>query len=373
MDKRASSCATLIASLLAILFVLIAPLTLLAFNTGRVVFNPPLVKRLVADEVVRSDLIPVALEWFSERRAHERVERGEALTGVNEPDVALLMSYLTGDDWRRIKAEVLPDEMLEGWVSVTVDGVYAWIDSPDPVPQIAFSLAPFKDRVGGPHGVNAIMVAYNRLKPCTQAEIADFKKRQAAAPPGTEVLYNLCQFPDPWREDQVGDYMRAVGDLVRQVPDRFALTEELSRAGASSGHGVGAAVIKLGLRLSRALMRWGWLVPAVLLLLILIIRVRSVADLGGWWGIPILLAGVIALLVATSYRLGVTRLLVAGPLSEAPALVVHEATRASLRLTERIFRPMQVQALALIVVGLVLSLLLAFRQRKAPQAHQAAA
>lgn len=36
------------------------PLALLAYDTGRVIFNPPLLKRVLADEVVNSDLISLA-------------------------------------------------------------------------------------------------------------------------------------------------------------------------------------------------------------------------------------------------------------------------------------------------------------------------
>ena len=35
----------------------------------------------MTEEVLQSDLIPIALEWFSDRRAQQRVEAGEALTG----------------------------------------------------------------------------------------------------------------------------------------------------------------------------------------------------------------------------------------------------------------------------------------------------
>jgi hypothetical protein len=48
--------------------------------------------------VPHSDLIPVALEWFSGSRAQARVDSGEALTGINEPDVVLLMSFLDRND-----------------------------------------------------------------------------------------------------------------------------------------------------------------------------------------------------------------------------------------------------------------------------------
>ncbi|MEK6575503.1 MAG: hypothetical protein AABZ58_14430, partial [Chloroflexota bacterium] len=92
-SKEAGGCAKVLAFLLALVLVVIIPLALLAFDVYHVAFNPPLMKRVLSDEVVNHDLIPVSLEWFSDRRAQERIASGEALTGVDEPDIVLLMSF----------------------------------------------------------------------------------------------------------------------------------------------------------------------------------------------------------------------------------------------------------------------------------------
>jgi hypothetical protein len=81
-----------------VIFIITTPISLLAYDTGRIVFTPPLLKQILTYEVPHSDLIPVALEWFSGSRAQARVDSGEALTGINEPDVVLLMSFLDRND-----------------------------------------------------------------------------------------------------------------------------------------------------------------------------------------------------------------------------------------------------------------------------------
>src|SRR3972149_3908945 len=83
-QKRPGGCAKSIAILLAIVFILILPISLLAMNLGQVIFNPTLVKGIITDEALNSDLLPVALEWFSDRRASQRVAAGEARTGGEE-------------------------------------------------------------------------------------------------------------------------------------------------------------------------------------------------------------------------------------------------------------------------------------------------
>lgn len=356
-QKSASGCLKAGAVIVVVFLVLALPLSLFFFDLGQAVFNQPLVKRIVTDEVVNSDLIPAALEWLSDRRAQERVASGEALTGITEPDIVLLMSFLDAGDWRQIKAEVLTDEILTDWTSVTVDGVYDWIDTEERNPQVSWSMQAFKDRVNSEHGTNSIVIAFDNLEPCNQEQIADFEARLAAAPEGTEVLYNLCNFPDPWHEDQFQDYLNALGDVVRNVPDSFNLTEELLQV-EDATEGVGPLALKEMLRNIRTLAGWAWLVPLVLLALLVLLAVRSLKDAGRWLGAPLMVGGALALLPALVYRSVITGWLISGPLSEAPDLIRSEATRAILRLAAEVFRPLMFQALALLAVGLVLVVLM---------------
>ncbi|NLE45333.1 MAG: hypothetical protein GX620_11480 [Chloroflexi bacterium] len=363
MEPRGGGFVRALAVICAILLVVVLPLALLAFDIGRVAFNPPLLKCVLTDEVVNSDLIPVALEWFSDRRAQQRVESGEALTGVTEPDIVLLMSYLNRDDWRRIKAEVLTDEMLAAWVSVMVDGAYAWIGSDDLVPQVTFDLQPLKARVDSEHGVNGILIAYGKLPPCTDDQIVDFQVRLDAAPAGTEVLYNLCQFPDPWHEDQFSDYVDALSDVVAAVPDSFALTSELTAASASPVN-LQVLVLKQQLRLLRTVMSITWAFPLALLLLILLLKVRTLDALARWWGVPLLIGGALTLVVALVLRGTIGGLLAGRLLWMAPEIIVQEAIRSVNRLLAEVFRPMLLQAGVVTAIGLVLTVFVFVRRQR---------
>ena len=352
-QKKSGGCLSWIALQLAVAVVLLLPLAVLAFDLGRVVFNPPLMKQVVGDEVINSPLLPVALEWFSDRRAQQRVDAGEALTGIDEPDIVLLMSFMDRADWQTVKTEVLPPEILASWVTATVDGTYAWIDSADRVPQIIWDLTAFKARLNTEHGVNAIVVAYDNLpEPCTQAQLDDFQARLAATPPGKETLYNLCKFPAPWHEDQFNDYVNSLHSVVNNAPIQFELTKEL--AAAPDRGGVGPEAIKQQLRWTRLAMQWAWVVPVALLLLVLLLAVRTLKDLGRWWGWPLLVGGVFVLLPALAYRWLITSLFAAGPLSETPDLVKAEAVRAITRLASYVFQPMLIQAIVIMVIGLIL-------------------
>jgi hypothetical protein len=366
MNKKLSPLAKFVMFVFAFILVFSLPICVLAFDVGRVVFNELLVSHVITEITTESDLIPAALEWFSVRRAEQRYASGEAQAWVGEPDILTLIDFMTADDWRTIRWEVLPNEILEEWVGVTVAGTYAWIDSEDRVPQITWNMQTFIERVNTEHGINAITVAYNALPPCKPEQIEDFKNRLAAAPAGTKVLYNLCEFPDPWYEDQFSDYLESLESVVANIPAHFALTKELEQIDDTQG--IGPEILKSQLRLLRTLMNLAPLIPVALLVLILIFGIRSLKGLGRWWGIPLTFGGLLALILGLAYRPVITWILAAGPLSEAPPLITEEATLAALRLAAEIFRPVVWQSLIIVVVALILVIVGAVIKEKKPQA-----
>lgn len=344
-----------LAFLLVLLFVITLPLALLSFNVGRALFDAPLVKRVVTKEVTQSDLIPVTLRWFAQRRAQERVLTGEAQTAIREPDALKAIEFPTVETWRKIRLEVMPDQFLEGWTAVTIDGLYGWLDTKDPLPNVVIDLRDWKKYARSEHGWNAIQMVYDSLPPCKQTDIDDFLKRLAAAAPGQEILYNLytpCRFPDPWKPDQNQDYLDGRDEIIDNAQDRFFLTQELSRVEKQTG--VGAESIKNQLLLIRAAANLSIIVPLVMLGLLVILALRSRMDLARWLGLPIVVGGVLSLLPTLVYQPLVGNLLTLGPLSEVPAQVRAEFARSFGILLSEAFNPMMFEAIAIIVIGLVI-------------------
>jgi hypothetical protein len=107
-------------------------------------------------------------------------------------------------------------------------------------------------RVDSEHGAKALRIAYEALPDCKPEQIVDFKARLDAAQAGTQIIYNLCEFPDPWHEDQFSDNVEGLDDIVGNIPETFALTKELE--GTADTKGIGPEVLKGQLRLSRQLM-----------------------------------------------------------------------------------------------------------------------
>lgn len=355
--------------ILAILLTLFIVIGLVGFNVWRVFFNAPLVKETLTNEVVSTDLVPATLEVFSEWRAQQRVENNESLSGVNEPDIVLLISFMKADEWREIKQLLISDEFVTQIVSDSVDGLYAWIDSDEIWPDVTWNMTLLKERMSGPEGKEAIMIAYHTLPEATEEQIADFEHRLSQVPEGVEVLYNLAQFPEPWYQDQVADYVDALKSANDNIPETFHFSEEFG--GDSDAQAANLWAVKGLLRLIRLIAVAGWIVALSLAVLILILNVRSRRTLGKYIGIPLLIGGALALLIALAGQTLVTQVVTGGMLSAISDFARIEIGNSIRRLTSLFFQPLLLQSSILAGLGLLLIVQMAIKNTtKIPAASE---
>jgi hypothetical protein len=351
--KRKNFFVVLLLLILALVLIFTTVLTVVGFDIWRVAFDPTLVKGMLTDEFVDSPLIPRVLENLSQRRAQERIESGESLSGVNEPDIMLLISFLDFDDWNEMRRLIVTDEFITHLISVTVDSFYDWLDSSDPSPKFVWDVTALKDNLTGQAGMDAIMVAYRALPECTDQELADFEARLGAMPPGVEILYNLCQFPGDFGEDQIGDYVNALVDVSDNVPDEYDFSRMLGGE-QSSGFFMAA---KMLLRAFRTLGPFLWAVPLVVLILMGAIGVRSWGDAGGWLGVPLLLSGGLVLGGTYSSRAAMLSALYNRFGENISPLLREELQSSYYGLSGHVFQPMLIQGAVIAGIGLVLIVL----------------
>lgn len=348
----------IIAFLILIILLIILPVSILVYDVGRVVFDQALVKGIVTDVATESDLIPAALSWFSFQRAEQRYGEGKIIAWEDEPDIIDLLSMVSDEGWQTMRAEVLPNEILAEWISGGVDDIYEWIDSDQQLPDVSFDLRSFKDRVSSEHGENAIQVVYDTLSPCTEGEVADYKTRLAGSLGGEEVPYNLCQFSGAFGEDQLSDYHNSLVLVVNQIPDTFTLTDDIP--------GLGLGIIKTQLLMVRLLMRLSPFLPVVLLVLILAFAVRSLAELARWWGIPLVVDGMLLLGLTLLNQTLLAAALTLGPLRDVTPFLREEALTASTILANEVFRPLLWQSIVIAGLGVLLFLVGMFVRPKPP-------
>lgn len=345
---------------IAILFVIIAVLGLLGFNIWRVLFNSELVKSALTEEVTNTDIVPSTMELFSQWRAEQRVENNESLSGVNEPDIVLLVSFMEASDWKEVRQLLITDDLVEEIISVSVDGFYRWIDSDDAVPDIVWNLAPLKQRIIGQEGIDAIMVAYNRMPEATEEQIEDFKYRLSQVPPGVEVLYNLAQFPEPWYEDQVNDYIDAFHDVGENIPSKFDVSELINTSMTEQT----ALQTKALLRLVRLIAMAAWIVALVLLLLIIALKVRSIKSLGLFVGIPLLITGIIGAAIALVVQPMIIGFVSSGLLMGTTDFAQAEIAGTLHRLSSLFFKPLLIESAVVGGMGILFIILISINYKK---------
>lgn len=338
--------ARFIALLIAAILVIALPLSLLLFDTGRVLFNPLVVTNVITEFVTQSDLIPVGMASLAEQRTQEQTAPEDG-----GPNIMAWLRFLSVNDWSAIRWELLPDELLVEWVQATVDGVYTWLDNDTRLPEIVWDLQPFIDRVDSNHGAKAIAIIIDALPPCSEEQVAAIIASMVTTgeTPMPEVL---CRLPSPWFKEQINIFSLGLNQLAADLPGTFSLTNSLNRAQNSNSQGF-EKVKSIGL-LARSMTRMAALIPLVLLVLILIFAVRSLKTLGRWWGYSLTLGGLLAFILAQVYRPFVTTALVTGPLNKVPAQIQEDVLAGIMQLVHSIFSPLQKQAVIVLVLGLLL-------------------
>jgi hypothetical protein len=340
--------------LIALIFIVALPLSMTALNTGKVVFNPVVVKRVLTETITGSDLIPSTLAWVSELRAKERDATNTAIPWNDEPNALDLIEFIGVEDWRRITSGLITDEIRLDWITASVDGFFEWLDSDIPLSNIVWDLTTLKGRINSQHGVEALSIAYEALPPCKESQIKEFKDRLISVPAGSNVFYTLCKFPDPWGEDQFSEYTRSLGDLVTFMPPSWNPTDAFSPGPDSQG--VKADAAKKQFLQARWQMKMAPVIPVILLLLIMLSVGYSLKSLGFWWGIPITTGAIIGLIINLTHRRPITQYLSNNLMRGVPLLIRPVIYEISLRTAAQIFRPMLWQSLVILVMGLAMIL-----------------
>ncbi len=330
-----------LALLVACVFVLTLPLTLWMYNAGQFAFDAARVEAAVLDLLLEENLLPVGLQSFAAQGGMTDMAGGLPAETVQE-----LFGRLTLDDWKALQEILLPERILAPWVSAAVGGVYTWLNSDAPLPVIVLEMDEFKKNIAAGGGEQAVQLIFDTLPPCTAEQAAEYAR---AAEEGT---ISPCRLPDPGGAEQMAVFLGVLETMVANLPSTIDLTG--GTEGAAAAGALGLYPLKLQLGMAQTAARWAPWLEVALLLLILAFAIRSLRELGRWWGIPLLLAGALTLALGLSYPALLNVGGVIGPLSELPPAVQGEALKVISFLLAEILDPLVVQGGVLAGVGLVL-------------------
>lgn len=299
MRKALAFVGKFIAFVFAALFVVTAVIALPLFNIGLHLFNPGVYKRALDQQGLYDRLPAIAAEQLY-TQAHYAGPALEAGSETPEPGSGPPSTFenLTQAGWEQFLSTLLPPDWLKAQTENALDQAFAILDSTEPAPEVTISLVEWKAHVTGEAGVNAFLQLVRVQPPCSQDELRKWV---------TEGVTELptCKPPDDVLAAATPRIQAMLNDVVADIPDEAGLSqafkgEDESReapppdsGGATQGPLPFLRTIRLGARL-------GLLIPVALLSLVALFAVRSWKGLMRWWGIPLLLAGLIGAALAVA-------------------------------------------------------------------------
>ena len=214
---------------------------------------------------------------------------GDSSASESGGDSMAFMNNLTPEDWQRLISALLPPADLQEMTEEALDQVFAFLNGD--VDSAKISLVGLRDRLSGQAGQEVIEILLAAQPPCTEEQLAQL----AADVSGGEGNLVLCQ-PQAEDTDALMIHMLERFDaLVAEMPDEAELIKPPSPSAPSNGGGpLGDDPLAVLRYLHRGVW-FGLLIPLGLLLLVTIFGVRSRKGWLRWWGIPMFLAGLIAL------------------------------------------------------------------------------
>jgi len=274
-DSLGRTVRRVLAILLAVSFVVLMPLALMARSVAAVVFSPSvtaavLTRQFSLAEDIRRPVFEALLG-----------SEGEPDQGL---DLAQALGYLTPEEQQQVLDSLIPPRWAQEQVEAAVYQTYAWLDSEDPHPTITLDMRPVKIHLMDSAVQASVTRVIDSWPDCTADKLAELAASLLSGK--REMLY--CAPPGALGDLLAKLLTTGLTASVQALPADLVLTPGSQKPAEMLG-------LKQDLLALRAIGRWGWLVPMGMLLLILALVVRSVPDWGQWWGWPLLAAGLLSL------------------------------------------------------------------------------
>jgi hypothetical protein len=265
----------------ALMFILVLPLTLLGRDLANVIFSPASVSGILRSRLLESGFVNnIAAENFlSERWFNEMDMEGG--------DLKPMFQYLSPAEREDILTTLMPPEWVDAQLDNVIHSFFTWVESEQPEPRIAIDLVPLKEGLlkGGLRRIIDTLIG--SWPSCTTDEIEIMREELMRT---GEIPIEVCESPEPYRSQVLDFAVAELGFLVRGQPDKIPLLDSLDASPAE------VTEFKEQFQFLRSVMMWGWFLPASLLGVIMILVIRSMRDIGQWWGIPLLIGGLLSIM-----------------------------------------------------------------------------
>jgi hypothetical protein len=269
----AHSASRIAAVVLALALILTLPLSLLAFDWARLFFDPEHMAQVVGQQLIDSGVLrEMAMQTIFPSDPGEGEPRFRQFQQLDPAARERLLDILIPRGWGQEQ------------VTRLLTDLYAWFDNDQPTPALSLDIGAVKDRLmtGGAQELVTLLV--DSWPDCTPEQVEQLRGQLFGGQEFPEQL--MCHPPEPLRTGLIDQGTRFLLDGVGPIPAVLPLSEAGSPSGIED-----AGRLKRGIRLVRALSRWGWLLPLSTLGLTVAVVARSWPQLLRWWGVPLAGAG----------------------------------------------------------------------------------
>jgi len=328
-----------IAAIFLVLFVVVLPLTIWAYNLQEAVFNRSLQQQIVQSDNLYTSALPTLFT--------------EVVFDVNEDELSQEGQYIkaavedfTQDEWQQTFLLLTPIDWLKEQITTNLDATIAWLDSSDIRPPVALDLTLVKDRLTSDEGQQFVQLVIESQPECDASQQEALA--QALGDPSAELPQ--CSPQGDTRTTLTEDLNEAVVVTANDLPDNVPTQEELEQP-ISERQRTEFLNTKLSVRVVRRVPFLIFLLPLWIMLLIHLITVRTFKGFFGWTGWALLIGGILTVL--TSFD--VTPILLVSRGGSDPQTV--ESFIFLTTIISQITRPILIQGGIVLGVGLLCALL----------------
>jgi len=286
------TCGRFIAGIFAFLFIVSASIMLLLYNLDATLLNSEAYKIALIEEDIYARLPGFVVQQIQHGIMDDpSLDSSDQIDGDSGPPAYL--SILSDDDWEYLIATLLEPEWLQTTVESVLDQVFDNLNSDAPPEPISISLVELKTKFEGPVGYQAVLALLEKQPPCSAEQLLQLGAAQLFGGEVDEFLF--CKPPEILM-DVVDPLLRvAIQSAASAIPDEMEFEHPFSDISGSTD------IMEFGddpiqsFFIARSFLRFGFLIPLAFLFLMTVFAVRSVRDWLLWWGVPLLLTGLIGL------------------------------------------------------------------------------
>lgn len=275
----ARSASRIIGGALALLLIATLPLSLLAFNWAQIFFDPQRMSQLIGEQLIDSGILrEMAMQSMFPSNPAQGEQRFREFQRLDPEARQQLLDILIPRGW--------PQEQ----VTRILSDLYAWFDNDQPSPALTLDIGPVKERLAAGGAQEMVTLLVDSWPECTPEQVAQLRAQPDFEEEFPEEL--MCHPPEPMRSWLIEQGARFLLNGVRPLPSVLPLSEAGGQTGIEN-----VDQLKQGVRLVRALARWGWLLSLSTLGLIAAVVARAWAQLLRWWGAPLAAAGLVGMVL----------------------------------------------------------------------------